>query len=67
MKVAGLQILLKRDSTTGVLFRTPTWRTSANGYLWFFKTATEQQWAVDLGLTLLSSDNLLTGYEQLSY
>ena len=38
-------------------------RTSANGCFWFFKTATEQWWAAPL----LSSDNLLTGYEQLSY
>ena len=33
-----------------------------------YKTATEQQRAVASVLTfLLSSDNLLTGYEQLSY
>ena len=34
----------------------------------FFDTATKQQWAATSVLTLLlSSDNLLTGYEQLSY
>ena len=34
----------------------------------FFKTATEQPWATASVLTLLlSSDNLLTGYEQLSH
>ena len=67
--------LLKIDSNTGVflwilrdlkenLFQ----RTSADGCFWFFKTATEQRWAAASVLTLLlSSDNLLTGYEQLSY
>ena len=33
----------------------------------FFKTATEQRWAAASVLTLLSSDNLLAGYEQLSW
>ena len=34
----------------------------------FFKTAIQQGWAAASILTLLlSSDNLLTGYEQLSY
>ena len=43
------------------------WRTSVNGCFWFFKTATEHGWAAS-GLTLLlSSDNLLTGYEQLCF
>ena len=43
------------------------WRTSANSCFWFFKTATEQWWVAASVLTLLlSSDNLLTGYEQLS-
>ena len=67
--------LLKTDSNTGVflwilrdlkenLFQ----RTSADCCFWFFKTATEQRWATASVLSLLlSSDNLLTGYEQLSY
>ena len=43
-------------------------KTSANGCFWFFKTATEHRWAAASVLTiLLSSDNLFTGYEQLSY
>ena len=43
------------------------WRTSANSCFWFFKTATEQWWVAASVLTLLlSSDNLLTDYEQLS-
>ena len=43
-------------------------RTSANGCFWFFKTATEHGWVVASVFTLLlSSDNLLTGYEQLSF
>ena len=66
---------IKRDSSSSVflwifrnfqdhLFR----RTSANGCFWFFKTATERQWAAASVLTLLLSlDNLLTGYEQWSY
>ena len=70
-----LATLLKTDSSTGVflwilrdlkenLFQ----RKSADGCFWFFKTATEQRWAAASVLTLLlSSDNLLTGYEQLSY
>ena len=42
--------------------------TSANGCSWFFQTATEHWWAATSVLTLLlSSDNSLTGYEQLSY
>ena len=64
-KVAGLQ-----DSNTGIsllvlrnfqdhLF----WRTSANGFFWFFETPTEHRWAPATVLTLLlSSDNLLTGH-----
>ena len=44
------------------------WRTSANGCFWFFKTATEMRWAAASVWTLfLSSDNLLTGYEQLRF
>ena len=65
--------LLKTDSNVGVflwilrsfsehLFR----RTSGNSCYWFYKTATEQRWTAASVLTLLlSSDNLLTGYEQL--
>ena len=35
---------------------------------WFFKTATEQRWATaSVLILLLNSDNLLSGYEQLSY
>ena len=68
--------LLKTDPNTVVfhsilrnlsehLFR----KTSANGCFWFFKTATEQLWvAASSVLTLLlRSDNLLTGYNRLSY
>ena len=41
-------------------------RTSASGCFWFFKTTTEPRWAAASVLThFLSSDNLLTGYEQL--
>ena len=66
--------LLKRDPNTGVFFwilrsflEHLFWRTSVNGCFWFFKTATEHGWAAS-GLTLLlSSDNLLTGYEQLCF
>ena len=70
-----LATLLKTDSSTGVflwilrdlkenLFQ----RTSADCCFWFFKRATEQRWATASVLSLLlSSDNLLTGYEQLSY
>ena len=66
--------LLETDSNTGVflwilldfwerLFKNICWR-----LLLIFKTATEQRWAAASVLTLLlSSDNLLTGYEQLSY
>ena len=51
------------------ILRTPFFqRTFANGYPWFFKTAAEQRWAAASVFTFLSSsDNLLTGYEQLSY
>ena len=36
--------------------------------VWFFKKDTEQRWATaSVLILLLSSDNLLKGYEQLSY
>ena len=66
--------LLETDSNTGVflwilldfwerLFKNICWR-----LLLIFKTATEQRWAAASVLTLLlSSDNLLTGYEQWNY
>ena len=67
--------LLKRDSNTNVflwilqIFKNSYFDehllTTASD---FFKTATEQQWSATSVLTLfLSSGNLLTGYEQLSY
>ena len=67
--------LLKRDSNADVFFwilqnfsERVFWRTSANGCFWFCKAATGQQWAAASVLTLLlSSNNLLAGYEQLSY
>ena len=40
----------------------------ARGCFWFFKTATEQRSvAASVFTILLSSDNLLTGYQQLRY
>ena len=53
--------LLKRDSNTGIFllilrifWEHLIWRTSANDWFWFFRTATEHR-----------LDNLLIGYEQL--
>ena len=49
-------------------FSSEWWRTPANSCFWFFKTATEHREEAASALTpLLSSDNLLTGYEQLHY
>ena len=66
--------LLKRGSNAGASFwilrnfaKHLFWKKSANGCFWFFRTATEHRWTVASVLTLLlSSDNLLTGYEQLT-
>ena len=57
-----------------MIFEHLFWGTSANGCFVFFKTAKEQWWAAASVLTLsynlsyhIDSDNLLTGYEQVSY
>ena len=58
------------------MFSSEYWEIFKNTYFkehlpmaaWFFKTATEQRWATaSVLILLLNSDNLLTGYEQLSY
>ena len=48
--------------------RTCILKSSGNCWFWIFKTATKHRWAATSILTLLlSSDNSVTGYEQLSY
>ena len=63
--------LLKRDSNTDLcweIFKNTCFEKHLLRAACFFQTSTEQLWATVSVLTLLlSSDNTLTGYEQLSY
>ena len=72
--VAALQFYLKKTPTQMFsseyyeFLRTPILKKKLLMSAWFCKTSSEQRWAVTSVLTLfLSSDKLLTGYEQLSY